>query len=75
MPFLALNGTELKQFILKKIEEKLDATGEFTNHIAYPWIKYDFLIRILAVPQQQIGDDPKIQGKGDGEERDLGVPV
>lgn len=67
--FNALSGPELKKYILSEIEKKLDATGEFNNHVAFPWVKVTYSVSVLAYPKQSQEDEPAIKAV---DEKELG---
>lgn len=58
--FNALSGPELKAVILAAIAKKLDDTGEFGGHMAYPWVSYTFKVGIVAYPKQAMNAEPGI---------------
>lgn len=64
--FNALNGPELLKYILTKIEEKLESTGEFLPNITFPWVKFDFEVKVLVYPKQAMTDTAKLIVKGSG---------
>lgn len=68
--FTALSGPELKKYILTKIEEALDKTDKFGNHLSHPWVKYEFELKMGTYPQQDKEDDPKILVSIAAEEKD-----
>lgn len=61
--FNALTGKELKEVILQKISEELDLSGDFGPHLTYPWIKYDFRVRVLSYPRQAVTSDPDVKAE------------
>lgn len=75
--FNALSGTEMKLAILADIEKRLDASGEFGAHVAFPWVKYTFEIGLTVYPKQQMDDPAGIVVKGEleaGTKPDSGEP-
>lgn len=65
--FNALSGTELKKAILADIEKEMDATGEFKQHMTFPWVRYEATVKILAYPKQALDAEPGIQLHAVGE--------
>ncbi len=59
--FNALNGTELKKAILADVEREMDLTGEFRNHVTYPWVKYTAHLTLLSYPKQAMDAEPGIK--------------
>lgn len=49
MNFNALNGVETKKFILSKIEETLEGSGEFPPHLTYPWFRFEFSLKLTQL--------------------------
>jgi hypothetical protein len=68
--FNALTGPELKKFLLAKIEEELDKSDKFGNHLSHPWIKYRFGIDFVTYPQDAMDSEPKSIAKGSDEQGD-----
>lgn len=67
--FTALSGPEVKKYLLAKIEEELDKSDKFGNHLTHPWFKYMFQIGLSTYPQQAMEEAPiKIVGTIVGEE-------
>ena len=62
--FNALTGPELKRYLLTKIEEELDKSDKFGNHLTHPWIKYSFEVSISTYPQEAQDANPKVVAKG-----------
>jgi hypothetical protein len=55
--FNALNGVELRKYILDQIEKKLEASNEFPEGLTFPWVKWR--LGILSYPQQDKNAEPK----------------
>ena len=64
--FNALNGVELKQFLLQRIESKLDEHGDFKESLTFPWIQYEFSVKVLSYPKQAKDAEPGIVVEGEG---------
>jgi hypothetical protein len=58
-PFNALNGLELRKYILSRVEKKLEESNDFPEGLTFPWVRWT--ITILSYPQQDINDDPKFK--------------
>lgn len=61
--FNALNGVELRKYILSQIEKKLEASNEFPEGLTFPWVKWS--VTVLSYPQQDVNDDPKFKFSGE----------
>jgi hypothetical protein len=72
--FNALNGAELKKAILADIEREMDLTGEFRNHVTFPWVKYTAHITLLSYPKQAMDAEPGIKITASGVATDNLVP-
>jgi hypothetical protein len=55
--FNALNGLELRKYILDQIEKKLEASNEFPEGLTFPWVRWR--LGILSYPQQDMNAEPK----------------
>lgn len=55
--FNAINGIELKQMILKQVEEQLSKDRCFRQHLAYPIVEWQWQLKIKAYP----GDQPEVE--------------
>lgn len=55
--FNALNGLEMRKYILDQIEKKLEASNEFPEGLTFPWVKWT--VTILSYPQQDMSEEPK----------------
>jgi hypothetical protein len=62
--FNALTGPELKKFLLAKIEEELDKSDKFGNHLSHPWFQYTFEVAISTYPQNAMDAKPVVIAKG-----------
>jgi hypothetical protein len=71
--FNALTGPELKKFLLVKIEEELDKSDKFGMHLAYPWIKYNFVVGLTVYPTQSMDAPPTPVASGQGNDGDPGL--
>ena len=69
--FNALNGVELRKYILHQIEKKLEDSNEFPEGLTFPWVKWE--VKILSYPQQDVNDEPKF--KFMGEDGSIPTPV
>lgn len=65
--FNALSGQELKKAILADIEKELELTGEFKQHMTFPWVRYEATVKVLSYPKQALDAEPaiKIEAKGE----------
>jgi len=59
--FNALNGAELKKAVLADIEREMDLSGEFRNHVTYPWVKYTAHLTLLSYPKQAMDAEPGLK--------------
>lgn len=66
--FNALNGEELIKVISAEVTSSvrvaLENSGEFRTHNTFPWVKITYGVQVLAYPQQNTGDEPKIKVEG-----------
>jgi hypothetical protein len=62
--FNALSGAELKAIILDRISKELDDSGEFSPNLSYPWIKWDFQVRVTTYPKHPVENEPEVVAEG-----------
>lgn len=61
---IAMNGREVLKYLIDRIEKKLDASGEFAEHVTFPWWKYSFEVKLLSYPKQDIDVDLNVVAQG-----------
>lgn len=62
---IAMNGREVLKYLIDRIEKKLDASGEFAEHVTFPWWKYSFEVKLLSYPKQDIDVDLNVVAQGE----------
>ena len=53
--FTPINGAEIRQMILKDLEEQMAKDSDFSHHLTYPQVKYEVEIKVTCFqrdPQQ-----------------------
>lgn len=46
MNFNALNGFEARDYILSKVREAMEGSGEFPANLTFPWFRFEFSLKI-----------------------------